>query len=65
MSQPSSPDLPAGAAEDLPCTQADGVPTFLGADYVATELPTYITRARTKEAQALLDRAYEECKRDV
>lgn len=34
-------------------------PTFLGEDYVCTELPTHITRARTKEQQALVDQAYE------
>lgn len=40
-------------------------PTFLGEEYVCTELPTHITRARTKEQQALIDQAYEGWAKEV
>jgi hypothetical protein len=63
MSQPNSPDDASSASMDQPAidTQSDCAtdPTFLGKDYVCTELPTHITRARTKEQQALIDQAYE------
>ena len=71
MSQTNSPDRGASAASainDLPamCAQSNGVtePTFLGPDYVCTELPTHITRARTKEQQALVNQANEEWEQD-
>jgi hypothetical protein len=63
MRQPNSPDRASSATTDLPAIdrQPNGAtePTFLGEDYVCTELPTHITRARTKEQQALIDQAYE------
>lgn len=43
---------------------ADG-PTFLGSDYVCTELPTHITLARTKQQQAIIDQAYEGWTKEV
>lgn len=69
MSQPNSLDDPASDPKDRPAiyTEATGVtePTFLGSDYVCTELPTHITHARTKEQQALVDQAYEGWEKDV
>lgn len=63
MSQPSSRGRASSAATDLPVihTRPNGItePTFLGEDYVCTDLPTQITRARSKEQQPLLDQAYE------
>lgn len=40
-------------------------PTFLGVDYVCTELPSHVAPARTREQQALVDQAYEGWERDV
>lgn len=71
MSQSDRPDQerPGGGDVDQPAgyTQPSGVeaPTFLGADYVCTDLPTHITRARSKEQQVLLDQAYEGWEKDV
>lgn len=62
MNKPSS-DGSDSATRNLSAIRtqsySDTEPTFLGADYVCTELPTHITRARTKEQQALVERAYE------
>jgi hypothetical protein len=69
MRKPNFPYRPASAIKDLPaiCMHSNGLaePTFLGADYVCTELPTHVTPARTKEQQALLDEAYEGWEQDV
>lgn len=60
MSEPEHPDRehPGKAGVDTQ-PNTDREPTFLGEDYVCTELPTHITRARTKEQQAFVDQAYE------
>jgi hypothetical protein len=70
MSQSDRPDQKrAGSADVDPAvhTEPNGVeePTFLGADYVCTEVPTHITQARTKEQQASVDQAYEGWRRDA
>ncbi|WP_427913909.1 hypothetical protein ACPWT1_02830 [Ramlibacter sp. MMS24-I3-19] len=63
MSEPNSPDHPGYAGMDFPTISteskdADG-PIVLGSDYVCIELPTHITRARTRQQQAMIDQAYE------
>lgn len=71
MSQSDRPDQerPSSADVDQPVmyTQSKVAeePTFLGEEYVCTELPTHITPARTKEQQALIDEAYEGWAKDV
>jgi hypothetical protein len=69
MSQPHSLDRAHTASSDMPANSTHSVglmePTFLGLDYVCTQLPTHVTPARTKEQQALLDQAYDGWERGV
>lgn len=69
MRQSDHPDprAPRSAGVAAVYTQPNAVeePTFLGANYVCTELPTHITCARTKEEQALVDQAYEGWSKEV
>lgn len=63
MSQSNFPDRSKSAVTDIPPIgrQSNGAaePTFLGKEYVCTELPTYITHTRTREAQTMFDMAYQ------